>query len=508
MRASRPRTRWILAGTLLVGAGLPALAQGMSGLHEPYPARAAEQEARLLADRIQTTVTRMRERMRDIASLPAPGNDQLSLLGPGIRWNVEASPPGVTEPGPTVLDDPKHDRLWVSAGKGLGAIAIPHGWFGTAIGHLPFEPGAMRYLLDTHREPLPGSPLPDGRERELVLQLALDGRGVLESAQSHLAAARVTATGWTVVVRHPASGVWTGLKQLDGEFLAPATVVSTVPTPRRSAPRQAWSWLGGVALLAGLAVVAGKDPNHLVRLGGRLRQAARRPLALVRDLQVPDTLPRALGPDELDFLRTEQVRNLREIWTHTEERLTGQRHWVRDEIKRLHDEVNEGRRHLAIELNSLASRLEDERMESVQQLAELRTRIDRMERNHRELETLASETRDWLEEQRSRDDVRESSLGDVQHAVQQVLDEVRHVTEATRQQTDQLVLETSRSLEGTHRRTENRVDQVETQVEAIAARVQSMVTRQQEAFDRMLTMEQRTSQRLREIEDRVARQSS
>jgi hypothetical protein len=502
MRPSRHRFRWVLAGTLILGGSSAVLAQGVPG--QVYPARAAELEARMLAERIESSISATRDRLRDVAQLPAPREGQLALLGPGIRWNVVSSPTSVQATGPSVQDDPGHDRLWISAGKGLGAIAIPRGWFGGAIAHLPYEPGTARFLLDASRVPVPGTAVPDGHERDLVQQLATDGRGVLESAQSHLAAARVPSSGWTVVVRHPSSGVWTGLKRLEPDFLAPATVVSALPAEPRKGPSGSWSWLGGLALLAGLAVVAGKNPDGLVRLGGQLGRAARRPLALVRDLHVPESLPRALGPDEIDFLRTEQVRNLREIWTHTEERLTGQRHWVRDEIKRLHEDVTEGRRNLAIELNSLAARLEDERLETIQQLADLKTRVDRLERTHRDLEELARDNREWLAHQVTRDEARDAQLAEVHQAVEQVLIEARTVTRTSRTQAEDSLGEKAQAMEAKSRQTDLRVDHVEERLEAVDDRLQSLVARQQEALDRLLGMEQRVGDRLRRMDEQLA----
>jgi hypothetical protein len=452
----------------------------LPGLREGLPSRTAELEARGLARRLDEAVLSTRTRIAEASRLERD-HAILTLEGHGLTWELLPSPDAIQGVAPTIQDDAGNHQLWVSAGKQHLATAIPHAWFGEALAHLPYEPGTARFLLDGDHVPMAGSLAPERSEQELVSQLAVEGHGVLESAQSRYGAATVPSTGWTVVVRHPASGVWTPLPSAGNTFLAPPTVLSS-HHEKPTVPAGNWSWVGALALLGGLAVVARRHPDRLARLRGRLGEVAKQPRALVQalqsqDMQVPETLPTALGPDELDFLRSEQVRNLREIWTHTEERLSGQRHWVRDEIKRLHEEVHETHRNLAIDLNGLATRVEDERMVALQHHADLKSRADRLEREHRDLEGLGDTTRSWMQAQEER------------------LERVSRIESAHE--------ELSRSLQRALNRMDGQFEQMDSHLEAVNTRIQSLVQRQQEALDRILAMENRSSSRLREIEDRL-----
>lgn len=418
-----------MAGT--VALVLPSHAPSEHGI--PYamaaiqPDRAVQQEAIAIANRVDTALRRSTSLLSTVAEgdLSAFSRERIALNAASSQWPITLftaapgkgsefalQPPGerfltaedvseIQRRGPWVAERPQVSSLIAAVPGRTGqvlAAKIPFSYFSDALASLPKPDGVRHYLLDTRGKPLENAAAPSGEDRDWCEQLIREGEGFLATSDALFAVARVPSTGWAVVVRHPLSGVNPPLS-LEPAFMSGPAMVATAPLGGPGIPKGLVLYpLAGVVLLFGLALVGWKQrwpgmeegpiafgEHALRRVTGPLRErikgrTAPRP-ALPEGLvpfaaDVPSQLPAAIAGDDVEFLRSEQVRNLRELWSHTEERLSGQRSWVREEVRKLQETATSSFSELSAIVNQTEQRLDDTRIAWGDVQASLLTRID------------------------------------------------------------------------------------------------------------------------------------
>lgn len=409
-----------LAGTivLVAPAAHPRAAAAEVGSDSPtmQPDRAVQQEATAIALRIDGAIHRSSSLLDTLAlgDLGVFEHARIALNATGNQWPVSlfsapqakgsdfsVAPAGERFLSASDVAEVQRHGVWVSerslartlivavpsrTGQVL-ASQIPLSYFVEGLNALPHANGVKRYLLNAAGDALDGANAPTSEERDLCAQLLQEGGGFLSTSDALYSVARVPSTAWAVVVRYPASGA-VPLASLDPGILGGPTMVASAPLNGVGFPKGFILFpLGGVALLFGVGLVGWKQRwpgleegpiafgEHALRtvtaplrdhVLGRPSEPGRGLDAKSLELtafaaEVPTKLPAALGGEDVEFLRTEQVRNLREIWNHTEERLSGQRSWVREEVRRVHDASTTSIAELASLVNLAEQRLEDSR---------------------------------------------------------------------------------------------------------------------------------------------------
>lgn len=259
------------------------------------------------------------------------------------------------------------------------ATRIPVSYFVEGLNGLPASTGVRRYLLDASGKPLSGSPEIDANDREWLENLNKEGEGFLATADALYAMARVPSLGWAVVVRYPIDTLIQPLALEPGVLAGPA-MIAMAPLHASPLPSAALVFpLVGAVLLFGIALVGWKQrwpglEDGPLALGDRALRVVMDPLfkraeipnapapdseTMALSAEIPNQLPSSLVSEDVEFIRAEQVRALRELWTHTEERLSGQRNWVREEVRRVHETAVTGVSELRNIVNVAEQRLED-----------------------------------------------------------------------------------------------------------------------------------------------------
>lgn len=393
------------------------------------PDRAVQQEAIAIANRVDSALRRSTSLLSTVAEgdLAAFSRERIALNAVNSQWPITLftasagkgseftlQPPGerflsaedvsdIQRRGPWVAERPQVRALIAAVPSRTGqvlAAKIPFSYFADAIASLPKAEGVRHYLLDARGKALENASSPMGEDRDWCEQLIREGEGFLATSDALFAVARVPSTGWAVVVRHPLSGVNPPLA-LDPAFMNGPAMVATAPLGAGGIPKGLIIYpLAGVVLLFGLALVGWKQrwpgmeegpiamfgEHGLRRVTGplrdRLKGRATPPPSSGHEGLVPFTaeaptqLPAAIAGDDVEFLRSEQVRNLRELWSHTEERLSGQRSWVREEVRKLQETATTSFSELSTIVNQTEQRLEDARSAWGDVQASLLSRID------------------------------------------------------------------------------------------------------------------------------------
>lgn len=409
---------WGLVGMAIAGTlwlGIPgstphhAIQPALAAEQELSPSRLVQREARSLAARMDAALARSSTLLASLQAtslgeftrqrmLLSTGAQQwpVTLFGPGDGGIMQ--PPGeryltsedvadVQRRGGLVVARSERDvtvAVPTPGGQSL-ATRIPTRYFTDALASLPGNPGVRRYLLDASGRPVAGSTSMDAGDREWIDSLVKEGEGFLATNDSLYGLARVASLGWTVVIRYPFGSMVQPLA-MDPTFLAGPAMVATAPLGGGVPAAGLMFPLVGAVLLFGLALVGWKQrwpglEDGPLALGDRALRVVMDPLFKRAELNVsppgsavaplPDTmttaltaelpsqLPSALVSEDVEFLRSEQVRALRELWTHTEERLSGQRNWVREEVRRVHDTAVTGVAELRNLVNVAEQRLDD-----------------------------------------------------------------------------------------------------------------------------------------------------
>lgn len=417
------------------------------------PDRAVQQEAQAIANRIEEAMRRSAGLMQTIADgdLTVFDRDRVALNAASSQWPVtlftaapgkgselSAQPPGERYLGPEDVVAIQKQGVWVSERSPLKSVLVavpsrtgqvlasrvPFQYFAQGMNAIPKSNGVRRYLLDASGKPLEGEVAPSGEDRDWCQQLLQMGEGFLATSDAMFAVARVPSTGWAVVVRHPLGHV-NPVLSFDAGTLSGPTMVASGPLQAPGLPKGILLYpLAGAALLFGLAIVGWKQrwpgmedgpiafgENAFKTVTAPLRDRfdrrspAPEPLPPSSETslaafaaEVPTKLPAAIAGD-VDFLRTEQVRNLREIWSHTEERLSGQRNWVRDEVRRVQDSTTTSIAELGSIVNLAEQRLEDARSAWSDVQASLLARIDEARGGLASQQELQTEFRKSVEDQ-------------------------------------------------------------------------------------------------------------
>jgi len=382
-----------LAGsiTLLVpGKALPQVTdpQGTQTILHEQPDRAVQREANLLSNRIEGALRRGASLLSTLGEgdLTAFSRERMFLHAQDGQWAISlfgqpalkssdqlVQPPGEAYLNTAELSDIQHSGPWVAerpsrrcvivAAPGRNgqvlATQVPYRYFDEAIAHLPAPTGVRRFLLNAAGEPLDATVKLSDDEKEYCRQLLQEGDGFLATPDSLYAVSRVPLTGWAMVVRHPA-GVTVPPLNLDTAQLSGPTMVSTGPLDAGPNPKGLILFpIAGAALFLGWRMKKRHDQPRLPRSTREARGMAPDHASLPSE-PAPQ-LPAVIGGGDVEFLRTEQVRNLRELWNHTEERLSSQRNWVREELRRVTEQSTSSMTELAAVVNLSEQRLEDAR---------------------------------------------------------------------------------------------------------------------------------------------------
>lgn len=425
------------------------------------PDRAVQQEAQAIANRIDEALRRSSSLLQTIADadLTVFERERIGLNAASSQWPValftatpgkgsdfSVQPPGERYLSPEDVTAIQKQGVWIAERSPLKSVLIavpsrtgqvlasrvPFHYFSQGLNALPRPNGVRRYLLDASGKPLEGEVAPSGEDRDWCQQLLQLGEGFLATSDAMFSVARVPSTGWAVVVRHPI-GHTNPLLSLDPGTLAGPTMVASGPLQAPGLPKGILLYpLAGAALLFGLAIVGWKQrwpgledgpiafgENAFKTVTAPLRDRFDRRMPLGESLpassetslatfaaEVPSKLPAAIAGD-VDFLRTEQIRNLREVWSHTEERLSGQRTWVRDEVRRVQESTTTSISELGSIVNLAEQRLEDARSAWSDVQASLLARIDEARGGLADQQEVQAEFRHTVEDQ----------LSDLRHAL-------------------------------------------------------------------------------------------
>lgn len=392
------------------------------------PDRAVQQEAQAIASHLEDSMRRGAALLQTLADgdLAVFERDRVALNAATSQWPValftatpgKGSDMSVQPPGERYLSSEdvqaiQKQDVWISERSPLKSVLVavpsrtgqvlasrvPFDYFTQGLNALPRANGVRRYLLDVGGKAISGDVAPGGDDRDWCQQLLQMGEGFLATSDALFAVARVPSTGWAVVVRHPLGSNLPPLT-FDGTLGGP-TMVASGPLQAPGLPKGILLYpLAGAALLFGLAIVGWKQrwpgmEDGPIAFGENAFKTVTAPLRDRFDrrspsepllpssetglatfaAEVPSKLPAAIAGD-VDFLRTEQVRNLRELWSHTEERLSGQRNWVREEVRRVQDSTTASISELGSIVNLAEQRLEDARSAWGEVQASLLARID------------------------------------------------------------------------------------------------------------------------------------
>lgn len=429
------------------------LARNDFGSSNRQPDRAVQQEAQAIANRIEEGLRRSASLLQTLSDgdLTVFDRDRVALNAASSQWPIAlftatpgkgsefgVQPPGERYLGPEDVVTVQKQGVWISERAPLKSVLIavpsstgqvlasrvPFSYFTQGLNAIPRANGVRRYLLDVSGKPIERDVAPSGEDRDWCQQLLQLGEGFLATSDAMFSVARVPSTGWAVVVRHPI-GNTAPVVTFDAGTLGGPTMVASGPMQAPGLPKGILLYpLAGVALLFGLGIVGWKQrwPGMedgpiafgelaLKSVTGPIRDRFERRTPPPESLppssevglatfaaEVPSKLPAAIAGD-VDFLRTEQVRNLREMWSHTEERLSGQRNWVRDEVRRVQDSTNTSIAELGSIVNLAEQRLEDARSAWSEVQSSLLARIDEARTGLVSGQQLHDEFRSTVEEQ-------------------------------------------------------------------------------------------------------------